>query len=151
MTTLSHAPVEIPLAADRDGTASLTAQIVAQLRTALAEGQFAAGDRLPSTRALAVSLGVSRTVVTAAYTQLFAEGWLEGRHGSGTYVAQGAAGPLLAATAATPPAPSLTWCPATPGQAGADPAPWRRAWRPAATEPVSVQPDPRGRGVLREA
>src|ERR1035438_10874829 len=101
MTTLSHAPVEIPLAADRDGTASLTAQIVAQLRTALAEGQFAAGDRLPSTRALAVSLGVSRTVVTTAYAQLFAEGWLEGRHGSGTYVAAG--GPRAPRAVAAPP------------------------------------------------
>ena len=57
------------------------------------DGRLAAGERLPSTRALAAALGVSRTVVTAAYTQLFAEGWLEGRHGSGTYVAPGAAGP----------------------------------------------------------
>jgi GntR family transcriptional regulator/MocR family aminotransferase len=31
-------------------------------------------------------------VVTSAYTQLFAEGWIDGRHGSGTYVAEGAAG-----------------------------------------------------------
>ena len=36
---------------------------------------------------LAATLGVSRTVVTNAYARLFAEGWLEGRHGSGTYVA----------------------------------------------------------------
>ena len=87
MTTFSHAPVEVPIATDRDGRVPLTAQIAAQLRAALAGGQFTAGERLPSTRALAVSLGVSRTVVTTAYAQLFAEGWLEGRHGSGTYVA----------------------------------------------------------------
>jgi GntR family transcriptional regulator/MocR family aminotransferase len=92
MTTFSHAPVEVPLAADRDGPVSLTAQITAQLRAALASGHFMAGERLPSTRALAVSLGVSRTVVTTVYAQLFAEGWLEGRHGSGTYVATGAPG-----------------------------------------------------------
>src|ERR1022692_3438841 len=71
-----------------------TAQIVAQLRAALADGQLAAGERLPSTRGLAVSLGVSRTVVTTAYAQLFAEGWLESRHGSGTYVATGATAPI---------------------------------------------------------
>ena len=94
MTTFSHAPVEVPLGADRDGPTPLTAQIVAQLRAALADGQLAAGDRLPSTRGLAVSLGVSRTVITTAYTQLFAEGWLESRHGSGTYVATGATAPI---------------------------------------------------------
>src|ERR1035438_4808662 len=94
MTTFSHAPVEVPLVADRDRPAPLTAQIVAQLRAALADGQLAAGERLPSTRGLAVSLGVSRTVVTTAYAQLFAEGWLESRHGSGTYVATGATAPI---------------------------------------------------------
>jgi GntR family transcriptional regulator/MocR family aminotransferase len=92
MTTFSHTPVDVPIAADRAGPVPLTAQIAAQLRAALAGGQLAAGERLPSTRALAVSLGVSRTVVTAAYAQLFAEGWLEGRHGSGTYAAPGAPG-----------------------------------------------------------
>jgi GntR family transcriptional regulator/MocR family aminotransferase len=86
-------PVELAVAADRDEPLPLTGQIAAQLREVLADGRLAAGERLPSTRALAASLGVSRTVVTAAYTQLFAEGWLEGRHGSGTYVALGAAGP----------------------------------------------------------
>ena len=82
--------MDLPLAADRVGPAPLTAQIVGQLRTAMTNGQLAAGERLPSTRALAVTLGVSRTVVTGAYAQLFAEGWIEGRHGSGTYVADGA-------------------------------------------------------------
>ena len=82
--------MDLPLAADRVGPAPLTAQIVGQLRTAMTNGQPAAGERLPSTRALAATLGVSRTVVTGAYAQLFAEGWIEGRHGSGTYVADGA-------------------------------------------------------------
>ena len=49
---------------------------------------------------------MSRTVVTTAYTQLFAEGWLEGRHGSGTYVAPGAATPL-GGGAAAPAGPAL--------------------------------------------
>jgi len=153
--------VELAVAADRDALLPLTGQLAAQLRDALADGRLAAGERLPSTRALAATLGVSRTVVTVAYTQLFAEGWLEGRHGSGTYVAQGAAGPLPAATAtAAPPqapwvqpdpVPAVNLCPGIPWQAGIDQAAWRRAWRHAGTEPVPAQPDPRGRGALREA
>ena len=59
---------------------------------------------------------MSRTVVTAAYTQLFAEGWLEGRHGSGTYVAAGAVG---AAGAGAGPARVA----AGPGPGPASPAP----------------------------
>ena len=87
-----RATVELPLAAERAEAGTLTAQIVAQLREALGDGRLATGERLPSTRALADLLGVSRTVVTGAYAQLFAEGWIEGRHGSGTYVAGGAQG-----------------------------------------------------------
>src|SRR5690348_18475547 len=82
----------MPLAADRAGPAPLIVQIVGQLRTAMTDGHLTAGERLPSTRMLADQLGVSRTVVTGAYAQLFAEGWVEGRHGSGTYVADGAPG-----------------------------------------------------------
>ena len=90
-------PVELAVSADRHAELPLTEQIAAQLRDVLTGGRLAAGERLPSTRALAAALGVSRTVVTGAYTQLFAEGWLEGRHGSGTYVAAGAVAPLGAA------------------------------------------------------
>jgi GntR family transcriptional regulator / MocR family aminotransferase len=87
---MARGTVELALAADRAGGGPLTSQIAGQLREALVDGRLAAGERLPSTRALADLLGVSRTVVTGAYAQLFAEGWLEGRHGSGTYVADGA-------------------------------------------------------------
>ena len=168
-------PVELALAADRHAELPLTEQIAAQLRDVLTGGRLAAGERLPSSRALAAALGVSRTVVTAAYTQLFAEGWLEGRHGSGTYVAPGAVAPLGAGAApahapapvpAAPatlaarpraagpqpdPVPPVNLRPGIPWQAGIDPAAWRRAWRHAGTEPVSAQPDPRGRPALREA
>ena len=105
MSALRRGGVDLPLAADRAGPAPLTVQIVGQLRTAMTDGQLAAGDRLPSTRALAATLGVSRTVVTGAYAQLFAEGWIEGRHGSGTYVADGAStsdGAGVSAGASTP-------------------------------------------------
>ncbi len=84
--------VELPLSADRGLDVPLSGQIVGQLRSGIADGLLGAGERLPASRALAASLGVSRTVVTAAYAQLYAEGWLEGRHGSGTFVAAGAPG-----------------------------------------------------------
>jgi GntR family transcriptional regulator/MocR family aminotransferase len=84
--------VELPLTAEPDGPLPMAAQLAAQLRAAIADGRVAAGERLPATRALAASLGVSRTVVTSAYAQLFAEGWIEGRHGSGTFVSEGAPG-----------------------------------------------------------
>ena len=84
MTTL---PSDLPVVVDRAGAEPLALQISAQLRAAVTGGALRAGDRLPSSRDLAATLGVSRTVVTNAYARLFAEGWLEGRHGSGTYVA----------------------------------------------------------------
>src|SRR3954463_13475348 len=56
------------------------------LRAAIREGRLRPGDRLPATRSLAAELGCSRWVVVEAYDQLAAEGWVEGRAGSGTRV-----------------------------------------------------------------
>ena len=92
MTTL---PSGLPVVVDRADAAPLAVQISAQLQAAVTGGVLHAGDRLPSSRDLAATLGVSRTVVTNAYARLFAEGWLEGRHGSGTYVADVAAPPAV--------------------------------------------------------
>ncbi len=64
-------------------------QVYDRVQQTIREGQLTAGDRLPSTRALAAELGVSRNTVMAAFEQLIAEGYLEGQAGSGTYVAQG--------------------------------------------------------------
>src|SRR5215472_11744196 len=89
---MARRTLELPLAADRDGPEPLTSQIAGQLRDAMTDGRLATGERLPSTRTLAGLLGVRRTVENAAYAQLFAEGWVEGRHGSGTFVADGAPG-----------------------------------------------------------
>jgi GntR family transcriptional regulator / MocR family aminotransferase len=71
---------------------SLTRQVYQGLRRAILSGAYAAGQRLPSTRDLAKHLGVSRPVVVLAYEQLLAEGYVLGRPGSGTYVAQGLEG-----------------------------------------------------------
>lgn len=56
------------------------------LREAVRSGRLAPGTRLPSTRALAAQLGVSRGVVADAYAQLVAEGYLVARRGGGTRV-----------------------------------------------------------------
>src|SRR5580692_7262660 len=64
-------------------------QIYLGLRRAILSGTFQSNERLPSTRDLADQLGVSRTVVLLAYDQLLAEGFVAGRSGSGTYVAEG--------------------------------------------------------------
>lgn len=62
-------------------------QLVDALRDAVSKGQLAVGERLPSTRALAETLGLSRGTVSNAFEQLIAEGCLEARTGSGTHVA----------------------------------------------------------------
>jgi GntR family transcriptional regulator/MocR family aminotransferase len=79
--------VDLPLRLDRAYQQTLSHQLVEQLRRAVLDGRLTAGTRLPSTRALALDLGVSRNVVLAAYDELYAEGYVEGRHGSGTYIA----------------------------------------------------------------
>ncbi len=68
------------------GDGSLVKRISQHLRDAVEDGSLAPGDRIPATRRLAVELGVSRGSVTAAVEQLVAEGILESRIGSGTYV-----------------------------------------------------------------
>lgn len=62
-------------------------QIYEAIRTAILSGDFAPKTRLPSTRALAERLSVSRITVFNAYEQLLAEGYLEGKTGAGTFVA----------------------------------------------------------------
>ncbi|HQR37030.1 MAG TPA: PLP-dependent aminotransferase family protein [Blastocatellia bacterium] len=69
-----------------DGDGPLFQRVYEGLRRAILAGDLASGTRLPSTRALAADLGVSRTTVLGAYDQLLAEGYVRGRVGSGTYV-----------------------------------------------------------------
>jgi len=176
MTTLSSG---LPVVVDRAGPAPLAVQISAQLQTAVTGGALRAGDRLPSSRDLAATLGVSRTVVTNAYARLYAEGWLDGRHGSGTYVADvtpaalaparsaptgltAQLGPLEALKNATEPAGRAVTPPADSPQdlidlqpgfswaEGIEPAAWRRAWRQAGAHLPSRWPDPHGLPELRE-
>lgn len=57
------------------------------MRAAILSGELQGGMKLPSTRALAEELNISRNTVLNAYRQLLAEGYIEGRQGSGTFVA----------------------------------------------------------------
>jgi GntR family transcriptional regulator/MocR family aminotransferase len=79
------------LIAVRRGAGPLHAQVEAHLRDGVRSGRLAAGDRLPSSRALAAQLGVSRGVVVEAYGQLAAEGYLAIDRGAAPRVAGGAA------------------------------------------------------------
>lgn len=91
------------LVLDRALPEPLHRQLYAGVREAILSGYLAAGARLPSTRMLAAELGVSRNTVTEAFTQLFAEGYVEGRTGAGTYVSRAVPATLRRPEPAVPP------------------------------------------------
>jgi GntR family transcriptional regulator / MocR family aminotransferase len=97
---------EVLLTLDRDSQVSLRAQLEDQFRQAIRAGRLGAGERVPSSRALAKALGLSRGLVQECYAQLQAEGYLVTRGGSATRVA--AAASRVAETARpTPPSPPV--------------------------------------------
>ncbi|HEX3609239.1 MAG TPA: PLP-dependent aminotransferase family protein [Solirubrobacterales bacterium] len=139
---------------DRGGDAPLHEQIERSIRDDIRAGRLAAGARLPSTRGLAAELGVSRGVVSEAYEQLAAEGYLLAGQGAPTRVARSVRRP-----APREPAPSLLPSfayrldPGLPDLAGFPRDRWlrslRAAWRQAPIDAVDY-PDPRGVPALRE-
>jgi GntR family transcriptional regulator/MocR family aminotransferase len=72
-------------------------QIYEKIRQAILNGEIPAKSRVPSSRALSRQLGISRMTVVNAYDQLFAEGYLEGKIGAGTFVASALPEDLLQA------------------------------------------------------
>src|SRR6266446_3578937 len=73
---------------DRMAAEPLHQQLYRQIRDELISGSFSdSSSRLPSSRALAVDLGISRLTVNLAFEKLHAEGYLRARVGSGTFVA----------------------------------------------------------------
>lgn len=148
--------VDLPVSLSRESAEPLITQLAGRLRQAMLDGTLSSGERLPSTRALAAQLAVSRTVVTEAYQQLYAEGWLDGRHGSGTFVAaieQAPRQPAGGAHAPAPPPPPAGLIDLTSGKPWVrdyDHAAWKRAWRKAADLPPGDNPDPYGLPRLRE-
>ncbi|MEH1125331.1 MocR-like pyridoxine biosynthesis transcription factor PdxR [Micromonospora sp. CPCC 206061] len=71
---------------DSPGAGPVHERLARALRTAIRQGRLVEGDAVPPSRALAEELGCSRWVVTEAYGQLAAEGYLTGRVGSATRV-----------------------------------------------------------------
>lgn len=140
----------------------VAAAVVAALRT----GVLGPGDVLPSSRALAADLGVSRSVVVAAYDELAAAGFVDSRAGSGTRVAAGAdsaanagvASHVTAVTAApvdspaAPARPVLDLSPGYPDTTLISVRDWRSAWRAAAAGPIPhLVPGPQSHRRLRRA
>ncbi|HQU85196.1 MAG TPA: PLP-dependent aminotransferase family protein [Pyrinomonadaceae bacterium] len=72
---------------DKNTVTPLYRQVYESIRRAILQGELSAKTRLPSTRDFADRLGVSRITIVNAYEQLFAEGYLEGKTGAGTFVA----------------------------------------------------------------
>jgi len=79
----------IHISIDRTSHITLNQQLYLALKLHILNGILPAKTRLPSSRHFSDFLGVSRNVVLEAYEQLTAEGFIEGRQGSGTYVADG--------------------------------------------------------------
>jgi GntR family transcriptional regulator/MocR family aminotransferase len=146
---------ELLLTLDRDDESPLHEQLERAIRRDIRSGRLPAGMRMPSTRGLATELGVSRGVVTEAYGQLAAEGYLTMRQGAPVRV-------TAAVRASSPrvPARSLLetfayhFHPGLPDLAGFPRDRWLRSLRAALAEsPLDAlgYGDPRGLPGLREA
>jgi GntR family transcriptional regulator/MocR family aminotransferase len=77
----------LPIFIERRGSRTLQDQIYRCIRQCIVDGRVGADRRLPSTRALAAELGVSRTTALLALEQLRAEGYVVARRGSGMFIA----------------------------------------------------------------
>ncbi|MVV47468.1 PLP-dependent aminotransferase family protein [Pseudomonas sp. PB120] len=88
---MQDAPLSLsfnPAGIELDRRQGLSRQLYQALRVRVLDGRLASGTRLPASRDLAAALAISRNSVVRAYDQLYAEGFIEGRVGDGTYVAQ---------------------------------------------------------------
>jgi GntR family transcriptional regulator / MocR family aminotransferase len=146
---------ELLLPLDRESAMPLRVQLEGALRAAIRSGRLAPESRLPSSRALARDLGVSRGVVVEAYAQLIAEGYVVSRAGGSTTVA-----PALVPPEQPPDAGAVTVPPRYNFRPGVpDPGLFpRAAWAAALRHAVREAPDaalgysdPRGVPALRTA
>jgi len=150
----------VDLHLDPDAAGGRRAGLERALRDAIRSGRLAPHTRLPSTRALAADLGLSRGTVSAAFGQLTEEGWLTARQGSGTTVAGTTVAERGASRAAGPEAPPAVPPPRhnlRPGQPDLSRFPaaaWLRSARralPLARAGAWNYGDPAGRPELRAA
>ncbi len=74
---------------DKAGEKPLFVQLYSEICRLILCQRLRGGSRLPSSRAMAADLGLSRTTVLSAYEQLEAEGYIEARRGAGVFVVEG--------------------------------------------------------------
>ncbi len=130
------------------------AQLEDRLRELVRDGTLPADSQMPSSRALAADLGVSRRLVVDAYTQLLAEGYLVARRGAGTYVAAAGGGVDAAPPAQAPGRPRFDFFPGAPDLSAFPRSLWLRSTREvlmAAPDTAFAYPDARGAPELRNA
>ncbi len=77
---------ELTLGLDSHDRTPLFVRIARALSEDIRRGRLRPGSRLPGSRVLARTLAVHRNTVLAAFRELLAEGWIEARHGRGTFV-----------------------------------------------------------------
>ena len=136
-------------ALDRDGDLPLHEQVERQLREGIQAGRIPAGAALPSTRALAAALGVSRGVITEAYGQLASEGYLAMRQGAPVRVAATVQQRLREPARSLHPTFAYDLRPGVPDLAGFPADAWLRSLQSrVARSPVR---DPRGARPARPA
>ncbi|MEB3962830.1 PLP-dependent aminotransferase family protein [Streptomyces kunmingensis] len=127
------------------------------LREAVRSGRLAAGTRLPSSRDLAGDLGVSRGLITEAYEQLTAEGYLRSGRGSGTWVGEAVRASAPGVRDLAPgPSPDIRadFVAGSPDLSLFPRSAWAAAQRGVLSElphPALGYPDPRGLPRLRTA
>src|ERR1700723_1699987 len=92
-----HGAAAPMIAVHRKGEKPLHRQIYDAFRAMILERRLQPGQQIPSTRALADELGISRFPVLGAYAQLLAEGYLESSSGAGTFVTRLLSDQLLSA------------------------------------------------------
>src|SRR5215218_4112982 len=146
---------ELLLSVSRDGPGTLGAQIEAQLRRAIREGELRGGARVPSTRDLARQLGVSRRIAVDAYAQLAAEGYLVLRQGAQPRVAGAATAAVTALLALErEPVPRYDFRPSRPDVSAFPRQAWSRCLRDAVasiSDAELIYGDPCGVETLRVA
>jgi GntR family transcriptional regulator / MocR family aminotransferase len=143
---------EVLVRLDRAQRGTVGAQLQEQLREAVRSGRLAAGERLPSTRALARELGISRGLAQECYEQLVAEGYLIARPGSATRVAAASRPAAPRARSAATPRPAVEFRSGVPDIARFPMRDWLWAINEvgrAAPLTVADYGDPAGRPELR--